>query len=108
FISRSLPLLCSYGFLYVLGCWEIVIGFCLLVRPLVRPGLWLLLFHLPGTALPCLVIPHECFTHFPFGLTIEGQYIVKNLALASAALVIATKLCQPGHEAGAGEPAAVP
>jgi uncharacterized membrane protein YkgB len=101
FISRSLPFLCSYGFLTVLGCWEVAIGICLLVPSLVRPGLWLLLFHLPGTALPFLVIPNECFTHFPFGLTLEGQYIVKNLALASAALVIATQHGRQAHEASA-------
>src|SRR5262249_1065253 len=89
FISRSVPFLPSGEFLYVLGCWEVAIGVCLLVRPLIGLGLWLLLFHLPGTALPFLTIPEECFPPFPFGLTVEGQYIVKNLALASAALVIA-------------------
>jgi hypothetical protein len=28
------------------------------------------------------------FTTFPFGLTLEGQYIVKNMVLIAAALVI--------------------
>ena len=91
FISRSVPFLPAQAFLPVLGCWEVAIGVCLLVRPLIGVGLWLLLLHLPGTALPFLVIPNECFTQFPFGLTLEGQYVVKNLVLASAALMIAAR-----------------
>jgi hypothetical protein len=68
---------------------------CLLIRPLVREGLWLLLFHLPGTFLPMLVIPGECFGQIPMTLTLEGQYIVKNIILASAALVIAARYAHP-------------
>jgi uncharacterized membrane protein YphA (DoxX/SURF4 family) len=61
FISRSVPFLPANFFLFTLGCWEVAIGVCLLVRPLVRAGLWLLLFHLPGTFLPMLVIPGGVF-----------------------------------------------
>ena len=38
--------------------------------------------------LPLLVTPEACFTNFPFGLTLEGQYIVKNLALITAGIVL--------------------
>ncbi|MDB2628287.1 hypothetical protein N9Y09_02030 [Candidatus Actinomarina sp.] len=34
------------------------------------------------------LLPEVCFTSFPFGLTLEGQYIVKNLIIISAALVV--------------------
>lgn len=73
----------------VLGLWEAGIGLALLFGRAARIGPWLLLLHLPGTALPLLIRPDLCFTHWPLGLTIEGQYIVKNLVLASAALVVA-------------------
>ena len=33
-------------------------------------------------------LPEVCFTYFPMGLTLEGQYIVKNLIIISAALTI--------------------
>jgi hypothetical protein len=33
-----------------------------------------------------------CFTTFPFGLTLEGQYIVKNLIIISAALVVGSSV----------------
>jgi hypothetical protein len=43
---------------------------------------------MPGTALPLVLLPHVCFTHFPYALTLEGQYIIKNLTLISAAIVV--------------------
>jgi hypothetical protein len=43
---------------------------------------------MPGTALPIFLLPTAVFTVFPYGLTIEGQYIVKNLALITAAIVL--------------------
>jgi hypothetical protein len=35
-----------------------------------------------------VLLPERVFTTFPYGLTLEGQYIVKNLVLIAAALVI--------------------
>jgi uncharacterized membrane protein YkgB len=75
-------------FVPVLGVWEIAIGVGLLYRPWLRVGLALLFLQMPGTALPLLVRPEVCFTQWPLGLTMEGQYIVKNLVLLSAAIVI--------------------
>ncbi len=71
-----------------LGVWEIVIGIGLLVRPLVRLAILLLFLQMPGTFLPLVVVPEACWTAFPFALTLEGQYIVKNLVLIAAALVV--------------------
>ena len=75
-------------FVPVLGVWEVVIGLCLLYRPLVRLGILLLFIQLPGTFLPIVLLPEVVFTAFPYGLTVEGQYIVKNLVIIGAALVI--------------------
>jgi hypothetical protein len=74
-----------------LGCWEATICACLLVRRLVPVALVMLLCHLPATALPLVLLPEECFTRFPHGLTLEGQYIMKNLILASAVLVLVAR-----------------
>ncbi len=76
------------NFPLVLGVWEVAIGVCFLFKPLLRTALLLLFLHMPGTALPFLIVPEKCFTVFPYALTLEGQYIVKNLALVAAALVI--------------------
>jgi len=38
------------------------------------------------------LLPEICFTRPPFGLTLEGQYIVKNIFLVSAAFMIGGKV----------------
>lgn len=93
FIGRSVFFVPQGPFLILLGCWEVAIAVCLLTPRLMRPGLWLILLHLPGTLLPLIVLSGECFTQFPFGLTLAGQYIVKNLVLAGAALSLLAR-CQ--------------
>lgn len=75
-------------FLPILGWWEAAIGFFLLWRPLIRVSLLLLFLQMPGTALPLILLPSVCFTQPPLGLTMEGQYIIKNLVLISAAIVV--------------------
>ena len=75
-------------FLPILGWWEVAIGVGLLFRPLVRMALFLLFLQMPGTALPLLLLPDVCFSEFPIGLTLEGQYIIKNLTIISAAILI--------------------
>ena len=79
-------------FCCVLGYWEVLIGFCFLCKPLLRLGLIMLAIHIPGTLLPMVMLPEEVYVSFPFVLTLEGQYIVKNLVLISAALVIGGKI----------------
>jgi hypothetical protein len=80
------------GFLYVLGLWEMAIGLCFLYQPLLHLALLLLFLHMPGTFLPIVLLPGEVFQVFPFVLTLEGQYIVKNLVLIAAAIVIGGKI----------------
>ena len=75
-------------FVPVLGVWEVVIGLCLCYRPLIRFGIFLLFLQLPGTFLPLVLLPEVVFTAVPYGLTVEGQYIIKNLVIIGAALVI--------------------
>jgi uncharacterized membrane protein YkgB len=76
------------GFLYILTVWEIAIGVCFLFKPLVRWGVVLLFLHMPGTLLPLITLPEETFVRFPFALSLEGQYIVKNLVLIAAGIVL--------------------
>ncbi len=75
-------------FIPVLGVWEVLIGLCLLYRPLIRLGILLLFLQMPGTFLPIVLLPDVVFTIFPYGLTVEGQYIIKNLVIIGAALVV--------------------
>jgi hypothetical protein len=75
-------------FIPVLGVWEMAIGVCLALRPLLRLGIFLLFLQLPGTFLPMVLLPEVVWDRFPFVLTMEGQYIVKNLVIIGAALVL--------------------
>ena len=75
-------------FVPILGIWEVIIGITMIVKPLIRISIVLLFIQMPGTFLPLILFPEVCFTNFPFGLTLEGQYIVKNLIIISAALVV--------------------
>ena len=75
-------------FVKFLGWWEVVIGLTMCFRPLIRISIFLLFLQIPGTFLPLVLLPEVCFTDFPYGLTLEGQYIVKNLIIISSALVI--------------------
>ena len=91
-IKRTVYWVSPQIFLPILGWWEVTIGLCLLYRPLIRVALLLLLLQLPGTMLPLLLLPEICFTHPPFWLSLEGQYIVKNIFLVSAAFMIGGKV----------------
>jgi uncharacterized membrane protein YphA (DoxX/SURF4 family) len=75
-------------FLPVLAIWEMAIGLGLIFGKFMRITLLLLFLQMPGTALPLLILPDAVWTHFPYGLTLEGQYIVKNLVLIGAGLVL--------------------
>ncbi len=84
-------------FVPVLGWWEVAIGIGLLFRPLIRVSILLLFLQMPGTMLPLILLPDVCFTQFPLGLTLEGQYIIKNLILISAALVVGGTVRRKSH-----------
>ena len=72
----------------VLAVWEMVIGVGLLAGRFLRLTLLLLFAQMAGTALPLLVLPEVVWTKFPFGLTLEGQYIIKNLVIIGSAIVL--------------------
>lgn len=87
-----------HNFVIFLGGWEVVIGICFWVRKWNRLGLLLFFLQIPGTFLPLFLNPEDCFTAIPFGLTLEGQYIVKNLVLIAGALILVGSLHPPRRE----------
>ncbi|MGH1364111.1 MAG: DoxX family membrane protein [Calditrichia bacterium] len=75
-------------FIPILAAWECLIGLGLIFGKFMRTTLLLLFLQMPGTALPLVLLPDVVWNVFPFGLTMEGQYIIKNLVLIGAALVL--------------------
>ncbi len=74
----------------IVGWWEVIIGITFLFKKTVRLAILLLAFQMIGTFMPLVILPEVTFqtAHIPYGLTLEGQYIIKNLLIISAALVI--------------------
>lgn len=87
-VRDTVPFLPGDLFVPFLGLWEMVIGFGFLAGRGLRFVIFLLFLQMPGTLSPIVLLPDQVFTTFPFGLTLEGQYIVKNLVLIAAALVV--------------------
>jgi uncharacterized membrane protein YkgB len=74
--------------LVMLAAWEVGVGALYMAGLFRRVVIWLVLAHLVATGLPFLLLPDVVWTKIPFGLTLVGQYIVKNLVLVAAALAI--------------------
>lgn len=72
----------------ILATWETLIGLGLIIGKYLRIILFLLFAQMLGTMTPLLLFPAETFTRFPYAPTLEGQYIIKNLILISAGLVV--------------------
>jgi len=96
----------------VLATWECLIGLGLLFGVFMRATLFLLFLQMLGTIAPLFFFPQEVFTHFPYAPTLEGQYIIKNIVLVSAGLVIGATVrggavvADPGIVPGANKPTA--
>lgn len=74
--------------LFLLALWEVGIGLLLLSG---WSGKWVLraaLVHICCTFTPLVFFPEMCFTQFPFGLTLVGQYILKNLVFLGVMVVL--------------------
>jgi uncharacterized membrane protein YphA (DoxX/SURF4 family) len=72
----------------ILAIWETLIGLGLIFGVFLRVTLFLLFTQMLGTMTPLIFFPAETFIIFPFVPTLEGQYIIKNLVLISAGLVV--------------------
>jgi len=72
----------------ILAAWESLIGLGLIFGVFMRATLLLLFLQMLGTITPIFLFPQEVFSAFPYAPTLEGQYIIKNMVLISAGLVI--------------------
>ena len=72
----------------ILAIWETLIGLGLIFGLFLRVTLFLLFTQMLGTMTPLIFFPAETFIIFPIVPTLEGQYIIKNLVLISAGLVV--------------------
>ena len=77
-------------FVPFLGLWEVVVGLGLLFAVAIRLTLLLFWLQLAGTFLVLVLRPDIAFQQGanPLLLTTEGEFVIKNLVLISAGLVV--------------------
>ena len=81
------------SFSVLLGAWEVLIGGCLMSKRALRVAVVLLCLHLAGTFSALALAPALFFGDGNLlRLTAEGEFVMKNMVLMAAALVIG------GHE----------
>ncbi|MFO7847192.1 hypothetical protein [Rhodohalobacter sp.] len=85
-----MPIFTAETWLVIIGWWEVIIGICFLFKSTLRIAIGLLAMQMAGTLLPLFILTEVTFQTgaFPYAPTIEGQYIIKNLLIISAAIVI--------------------
>lgn len=74
--------------IYILATWECLVGVGLIAGQMLRVVLLLLWLQMAGTLMPLVLFPAEVWKVFPISPTLEGQYIIKNIVIISAAIVI--------------------
>ncbi len=74
--------------IWILASWETLIGLGLIAGVYLRATLLLLFVQMLGTLTPLILFPAETFAVLPYAPTLEGQYIIKNVVLISAGLVV--------------------
>jgi uncharacterized membrane protein YphA (DoxX/SURF4 family) len=72
----------------ILAAWESVIGIGLIAGVFLRATLLLLIVQMLGTLTPLAFFPAETFSRPFYMPSLEGQYIIKNMVLIGAGLVI--------------------
>ncbi len=89
-----IPLISASAWVDIIGWWEVLIGISFLFKKTVRLAILLLALQMVGTLMPLVLLPGIVYQpgHIPYGLTLEGQYIIKNTLIISAALVIGGKV----------------
>lgn len=88
-VARTVYWLPSDTFVPILGVWEVAVGLGLLLGVALRVTLFLFWLQMAGTFLVLFLRPEIAFqSGNPVLLTVEGEFVVKNLVLIAAGLVI--------------------
>ncbi len=72
----------------LLAVWETVLGLFLILGFQIKKVLAFLILHVVCTFTPLIFFPSLSFKFAPYGFTLVGQYIMKNIIILSAAWVL--------------------
>lgn len=90
-LDATLPFLSFEQFNVAFGLFEMLIGVLFLLPKAGRVVIPLFLFHMLTTSLPLFLLP-EIAWQAPFVPTLEGQYILKNIALVALAVAVVARM----------------
>ncbi len=90
-LSQTLPFITPEMFILCFGLFEMIIGILFLIKGLERVVIPLLLLHMITTFMTLVFLPKETWSGFLVP-TLEGQYVIKNIAIIAAAMGIAAHL----------------
>tara|TARA_B100000963_G_C22320257_1_gene534030 strand:+ start:60 stop:476 length:417 start_codon:yes stop_codon:yes gene_type:complete len=84
-----MPFLSPEEWTVVIGYWEMAIGLCFLNKRTTLLAIILMFLQMTGTFLPLVILPQTTFQDGnPLVPTLAGQYIIKNIIIITAALII--------------------
>ena len=84
-----MPFLSAADWTVVIGVWEVFIAVFFLFKRTTFIAMILLMIQMTGTFLPLVILPEVTFQNSnPLLPTLEGQYIIKNIIIITAALII--------------------
>ena len=86
--TLSLGLVPARALVLCLAAFEIAVGMCFLCGAFRKVALPLLVVHMLGTGLPFFFFPSQLFDHCPLIPSLLGQYILKNIIILGAAIVL--------------------
>ena len=87
-----MPFLSAEAWVIVIGYWEMLIAIFFLTKRTTFLAMVLLFLQMSGTFMPLILLPDISFqSSNPLLPTLEGQYIIKNIIIITAALVIGRK-----------------
>lgn len=90
----SFSLISGSTALLLLAVVETLLGLCILFNYHLQWAIYVALLHMVGTFLPLYLFPEQDFSDFPVSISLMGQYIIKNLVIVSALLVLYSKISQ--------------
>ncbi len=86
--ERTMPIMSFGTFLVIFGLLECLIGVLFLIPKTERVVIPLLILHLITTLGPLVLLPSVTWSGFLIP-TLEGQYIIKNVLIIAAGIVVA-------------------
>ncbi|WP_316504451.1 DUF417 family protein [Nitrosopumilus sp.] len=89
-----IPGITTGTFVFALGIMEIGVGMSLVFKKLLKVSIAIMVTHLASTFSLLITLQETMINDSnPFLLTLEGEFIIKNLVLIAGALAVASAVC---------------